>query len=214
MDLPEGLTPARLMQLKNLRPNKGKTDEEIIEAFLAKQSKPRLTVVKDAPKQVNYDRRFNEKMKILQKEYAIDMNNSNDEESLKALVRFQLQLENVNRDIDALQAQDSIGKDDYAKLKSLGDFQRGVLTSISDLQTTLGITRKVRKEKANDDIPQWIDSVLLRAKDFFEGKTQTIECPKCVIELFRYWENFPKEKNTISLELTCWKCKETIMYIG
>lgn len=214
-DLPEGLTPARLAQLKNLRPNKNKTDEEIIAAYEARKPKPKpLRVVPDAPKGPSYQKRFDQKMKILQKEYSIDMNNSNDEENLKALVRYQIQLEKVNEDIDNIQSQTDMSKDDYAKLKQIGDFQRTVLMSISDLQNSLGISRKVRKEKDNDDIPKWIDSVLLRAKEFYDGKTQTIECPKCVIELARTWINFPKEKNHISMELTCWKCKETVMYIG
>jgi len=204
----------RLAQMRNLKPYRNKTDEEIIASLKARQAKPKPIRVETAPKVQTYDSRFNEKMKILQREYSIDMNNSNDEEALKALVRFQIQLENVNRDIDGVQAQDDLSKDDYAKLKQLGDFQRGVLTSISDLQTHLGITRKVRKEKSTDDIPQWIDSILVRAKEFYDTKTVTVECPKCVIELSRYWLNFPGEVNRISMELTCWKCKEQIMYIG
>ncbi len=201
---------ARINQLKNLRGNKGKTDEEIIEILKARKPKPRST----APKLEDYDIRFNEKLKILQDEYAVDMNNSNDVEALKSLVRHQIQLENVNRDIDALQRQDEMSKDDYSKLKVLGDFQRTVATSITELQDKLGISRKIRKEKQVDDIPQWIDMVLHKANTFFEKKTVKVECPKCMIELARFWLNFPNEKNDIDMALTCWKCKEVVMFTG
>lgn len=209
----EDFSPERLARLKNLKPYRNKTDEEIIEHIKSREARPKALLL-DAPKQKSHDSRFNEKMKILLKEFEIDMNSSNDKEALNALVRQQIQLENVGRDIDALQQQDSLSKDDYEKLKKLGDFQRSVITSITDFTDKLGISRKIRKEKAVDDIPQWIDSVLVRAKEFYEGKTVTVECPKCVIELSRYWINFPKEKNNIRMDLTCWKCKEVIMYIG
>ena len=205
--------PERLAKLRNLRPYKGKTDEEIIESVNSRKAKPK-PIPKDVPAEKNYYRRFNEKYKILLKEFEIDMNNSNDKEALNALVRQQIQLENVGKEIDTLQMQNSMSKDDYAKLKQLGDFQRNVIISINDLQDKMGITRKIRKEKAVDDIPQWIDGVLERAKSFFDGKTISVDCPKCMIELFRYWENFPLENNNISLNLTCWKCKEQIIHIG
>lgn len=206
-------SPERLAKLRNLKPYKDKTDAEIIAHLQSRETKLKPVNV-SAPKQKSNDSRFNEKMKILLKEFEIDMNSSNDKEALNALVRQQIQLENVNRDIDALQAQEGMSKDDYAKLKQLGDFQRNVIISINDLQDKMGITRKIRKEKAVDDIPQWIDSVLEKAKTFYDSKTVTIECPKCIIELSRYWLNFPKENNNINMELTCWKCKEVIMHIG
>ncbi len=207
--------PERLAKLRNLRPYKGKSDAEIIASVNSRKAKPR-PVPKDtvAPNVKSYDSRFNEKMKILLKEFELDMNNSNDKEALNALVRQQIQLENVGRDIDALQTADELSKDDYARLKSLGDFQRSLITSITDLTGTLGVSRKIRKEKAVDDIPQWIDGVLARAKEFYDKKTVEISCPKCMIELSRYWLNFPGEKNDIRMQLTCWKCKETIMHIG
>lgn len=206
-------SPERLAKLRNLKPYRDKTDEEIIAHLKSRETKLK-PINTSAPKQKSNDSRFNEKMKILLKEFEIDMNSSNDKESLNALVRQQIQLENVNRDIDALQAQEGMSKDDYAKLKQLGDFQRNVIISINDLQDKMGITRKIRKEKAVDDIPQWIDSVLVKAKEFYDNKTVTIECPKCIIELSRYWLNFPQENNNIRMELTCWKCKEVIMHIG
>jgi hypothetical protein len=35
-----------------------------------------------------------------------------------------------------------------------------------------------------------------------------------MIELGRYWLNFPRENNDIQMSLHCWKCKETVEHIG
>lgn len=213
MDNVIDFTPERIAKLRNLRPYKNKTDEEIIASVMARQAKPpKPPKDESAPKDRTYDRRFNEKMKIILKEFELDMNSSNDRESLNMLVRAQIQLEDVDTEINSIGT--NLSKDDAMKLKTLGDYKRSLVTSITDLTDKLGISRKQRKEKAVDDIPQWIDGVLERAKTFFDGKTVTVDCPKDMVELFRYWENFPGEKNTIRLELTCWKCKEQIVYIG
>lgn len=201
-------TPERLNRLRNLKPYRGKSDEEIVSALQGRKPKER----KESVKVEDYDIKFNEKLDMLKDEYAIDMNSSNDVEMLRNLVRHQIQLENVNRDIDLLQSQSQMTKDDYAKLKLLGDFQRTVQTSVTELQDKLGISRKIRKEKQTDDIPQWIEGILYKAKTFYDIKTNTIICPKCQIELGRFWINFPREKNEIDLSLTCWKCKEIILY--
>lgn len=211
-------TPAYLARVRNLKPYKGKTDEEIKQILTDKRS---TTKVKQ-PKVDNYDKLFEQKMKILQEEFAVDMNNSNDVEGLKTLVRQQIQSEQIQRDIDALQRKDTRGIDDYNNLKKLGDFQRLTYLSIKELQNELGISRKQRKEKAADDIPKWIDSILDKSKKFMEKKTTIIACPKCRIELFRYWMNFKEARgaindeplnNEIQISLQCWKCEEQVEHI-
>jgi hypothetical protein len=166
------------------------------------------------PKVRNSDSIFNEKFKILQKEYGVDMNEANDVEGLRNLVRLQMQLENVTQDIDQINMKPTRALSDYDSLKKLGEFQRQTMTSINDIGTQLGISRKQRREKQADDIPQFIDKTLRKAQTFFDRATIKIECPKCMIELGRYWLNFPRENNDIQMSLPCWKCKETVEHIG
>lgn len=208
------LTPQKLARMRNLKPYKDKTDEEIREIFARRKPRIKRALVEEALVVDEYDKRFQEKMEILQTEFAIDMNNSNDAESLKNLVRLQIQLENVVRQIEDLQKDVNPSRDDVLVLKNLGDFQRQVMTSLADIQEKLGISRKQRKEKQIDDIPQWIEAVLNKAKTQFDRKTVIVQCPKCMLELARYWLNFPKEKNDIEMSLTCWKCRETLEYTG
>lgn len=205
----------RAKKMQNLRPYRGKTLQEIEEILRSKDQEPRDKVSKTAsPKKTtdDYDKRFNSKLNDLQKEFSLDMNDSNDRESLMNLVRLQIQNENIARDIDNIQRKDVLRDDDYRSLKTLGDFQTGVQRSIAEIQDKLGITRKIRKEKQVDDFPQFIENLLKRGDALFESTTTKIMCPKCMIELGRFWLNFPKEDNEIQASLTCWKCKESVEY--
>lgn len=200
----EEITDAQIRRYQNLKYYRDKTPDEIREIIRNRASKPVI------PKRLdNYEDRFNEKLDSLIKEFAVDMNSSNDIESLKSLVRLLLQNENIDRDIRAIQDREA-SKDDFLALDKLGDLQRKVQMSISDLQEKLGISRKARKEKSNDDIPQFIDSVLNKAKTFFDRKTVTVDCPKCQIELVRYWLNFPDLTTLVDITTECPRCQEII----
>jgi hypothetical protein len=204
----------RAKKMQNLRPYRGKTLEEIEEILRFKDQKPKAAKAPSSNKKTtdDYDKRFNAKLNDLQKEFSLDMNDSNDRESLMNLVRLQIQNENIARDIDNIQRKEVLRDEDYRSLKTLGDFQVGVQRSIAEIQDKLGITRKIRKEKQVDDFPQFIDSLLKRGNALFEATTTKIMCPKCMIELGRFWLNFPKENNEIQASLTCWKCKESVEY--
>lgn len=203
--------PTRIKQMRNLKPYRNKSDDEIERIILNRQNKPKVPSTRRKGVEP-YDKRFNDKLESLQTEYAVDMNNSNDVEALKSLVRFQIQLENVNRDIDAIQSKETLREEDYRSLKNLGDFQTGISRSVAELQDKLGISRKQRKEKQVDDFPQFMDSLLKRGAKMFEEKTVKVVCPRDSIELARVWYNFPNLNNETQMSLQCWKCKEQIEY--
>lgn len=204
------VTEGQIKRLRNLRHYADKTDEEIREMIAQRNS----AVVK-APKFGNdYDRRFQDKLNMLQTEFGLDMNDSNDREMINNLVRQMLQSETADKDIRTIQERPDKNKEDIATLKAYGDFQRDIQITISDLQDKLGISRKVRKEKAVDDIPQFIDGILNKAKNFWERQTIIVDCPKCQIELVRYWLNFPKYTTLASFTTQCPHCEETVTYNG
>jgi len=213
------VTEGKLRRLKNLPSFKGKTDEEIIEYLKNKPDKPRkprTTKVKEveiieeiSTETADYNKRYNAKLKLLKEEFGIDMNDSNDAESLRMLVRLLIQSEDIDQKI----REDKTVLFDDKRLKNLGDFQKTVVTSIADLQEKLGITRKVRKEKQVDDIPQYLKAIRLKARDFWNRTTTKVECPKCQIELSRFWLNFPDLASKVVMELECWKCHEKVVYV-
>jgi len=205
------LSDSYIKRLQNLGPYKGKSPDEIRELVRLKRAAGLKPTTNKAEKA--YDARFKDKFDALKQEFAVDLNDSNDVEALNNLVRLIIQSENVDRDIRSIQEMDnSKSKDDIMVLKNLGDFQRNLNMSIADVQEKLGITRKARKEKAVDDIPQWIDSVLQKSVEFFNRKTLTVECPKCEIELIRYWLNFPDLVSIIEFSTECPHCGEIIRY--
>jgi hypothetical protein len=202
---------AKLKRMRNLKMFRGKSDDEIV-AYLNSRP-PKRVITSEEKSLADYDKIFKERMTTLQKDYGLDMNNSNDVEALRSLVRHLLQAEAVDRQIREIQNRPTIDDDDVRTLKNLGDFQRGIQTTISDLQDKLGITRKVRKEKSADDIAQYIQGIRAKAKDFWDRQTTPIVCSKCSIEMARIWINFPKIAHKYTFESECWRCKEKVIYV-
>lgn len=210
----EEVSEAMLRRLRNLHYFKGKTDEEIIAAVEAKRSRTELEQsekpsVDVAPTTDEYDVKYKKKLKALQSEYGIDMNDANDADALRSLVRLAMQLESADAKIRELHKTDGM---DSRTLKNLGDYQRSVQMSITDLQDRLGIARKQRKEKQVDDIPKYIEALQEKAAALWNRSTIPIRCEKDQIELARLWVNFPKLNNSASFELECWKCHERVIY--
>lgn len=208
----EEITEAKLRRLRNLGYYKNMTDDEIKDKIQQKKSNPNPPRIPRIEQE--YDDRFQTKIETLQTEFGLDMNDSNDKEMVHNLVKQILQAENADRDILSIQARTDKTKEDFMTLKALGDFQRDVQVTIADLQDKLGISRKVRKEKSVDDIPQFIDGVLKKAKDFWDRKTMGVFCSKCEIELVRYWLNFPDTTTLASFKVQCPHCLETVTYNG
>jgi hypothetical protein len=205
------LSDSYIKRLQNLGPYKGKSPDEIRELVRLKRAAGLKPTTNKSEKA--YDARFKDKFDALKQEFAVDLNDSNDVEALNNLVRLLIQSENVDRDIRSIQEMEGTkSKDDIMVLKNLGDFQRNLNMSVADVQEKLGITRKARKEKSVDDVPQWIDSVLQKSVEFFNRKTITVECPKCEIELIRYWLNFPDLVSIAEFSTECPHCGEIIRY--
>jgi hypothetical protein len=213
---------SKIKQMRNLALFKDKTDEEII-AWI-KNREARQTVdepekpirQKAAPKKdtpeaqdAEYEEKFNSKLEHLKTEYGVDMNNSNDAEMLRSLVQHMIQKDIVNSQIVKLQREDEL---DTRTLKNLGDYQKGLVSTISDLQEKLGINRRQRKEKQVDSIPQFVELVRSRAREVWNRTTHPIRCESCEIELSRYWLNFPEKARAINFEIECWQCGELVVY--
>jgi hypothetical protein len=213
---------SKIKQLRNLALFKDKTDEEIIKFLEAREAKQKLDAPEAPIKQEEtiapieakvstdeFKRAYSLKLKNLQKEYGIDMNDSNDAEMLKSLTRHIIQSEIVNDQIIRLQISDEV---DTRTLKNLGDYQKSLISTMTDLQEKLGIGRRQRKEKQVDSIPQFIEMVRKRARDTWERSTLPVRCERCQIELARYWLNFPDNAAIVHFEVECEKCKERVVF--
>lgn len=214
----ENLTEYKMKKVRNLKMFKGKTDEEIIEFYRnrAPQPEPGLRAVvipAEAPPEITsdalYEKSFKSKLKALQSEYGIDMNNSNDAELLRSLVRLIIQQETVNTQITKLQREDEV---DTRTLKNLGDYQRSLISSVTEIQDKLGIARKIRQDKEVDEVAVFILDLKKKAKEFFDRKTVQVRCENCSVELGRYWLNFSKNTRKVHMEIKCPKCETELIH--
>jgi hypothetical protein len=203
----------KINKMRNLAMFKNKTDVEILEHILRKEGEKRVKETPSKEVSSSYEARYKRLIDRFQTEYGVDMNESNDTEALKLLVKHTLQLETLDIQIRNLQELPSMTNEDTRTLKNLSDVQRSLVTSVTELQDRLGISRKARKEKQIDDVPQFIENLKTKAAEFWDRKTVQIRCEKCQIELGRYWLNFPKRPNSINIELVCERCEERVLYV-
>lgn len=218
---------AKLKKLRNLKYFREWTDDQIQEWYRLRHGDDEAPppeppdMSKELPASVTektdvslnaeeYKKKFNSYLARYRKEYSVDMNETNDADALRSLVRFMIQLERADEIIMEEQAAKS---PDHRTLKGLGDFQRSLQMNINELQDKLGVSRKQRKEKAHDDIPQYINALQQKAKDFWERSTIPVNCEKCKIELARYWLNFKDNVELVNFELICEKCHEKISFV-
>jgi hypothetical protein len=218
--IPEDIiSEAKLKKLKNLKFFRDWSNEQIIEWVKNKKKNevppvepPALGEIPGVQSSYNeeeYKKQYNQYLQRYKKEYSVDMNDANDAEALKSLVRYIIQLELVDTNI--LKEQHARNPQ-HQVLKGLGDFQRSVQMNINELQEKLGITRKARKQQQVDDFPKYVQLIQKKAKDFWERKTVAVRCEKCKIELARYWLNFVDKTELVRFEIQCEKCGEKVLY--
>lgn len=215
---------SKIKQMRNLAMFKDKTDEEILDWIKKREERQRNEEPEKPVRQpvkktketqteesadAEYQELFDGKLEQLKTEYGVDMNNSNDAEMLKSLVEQSIQKDVVNKQIIRLQREEEL---DTRTLKNLGDYQKGLIATITDLQEKLGINRKQRKEKQVDSIPQFVEIVRSRAREVWQRSTTPVRCEACEIELARYWINFPDKASIVQFELECWQCGERVVF--
>jgi hypothetical protein len=214
------ITPQQMARFKNLKAFKGWSDEAIKDYMRNRPKKaqppPRLfsDSTNDEPEPFSYDaseykKKYDTYFRKYIKEYGVDMNETNDVQALQSLVRLIIQAEVVNENILRLHSDKTFSS---KVLKDMGDFQRSVQMSLKELQEQLGISRKTRKEKQADDIPQYIRQLQVRAMEKWNRSTEPIRCEKCKIELARAWYNFPHRVLSANMTIICDKCEETVVY--
>jgi hypothetical protein len=214
---------AKIKSMRNLALFKDKTDEEILQFIKKREENQKVAAdpsgpeapVKQTRKKSNaeddteYEELFTQKLETLQKEYGVDMNNANDAEMLRSLVQHSIQKDVVNKQIIKLQREDEL---DTRTLKNLGDYQKGLVDTINNLQEKLGINRKQRKEKQVESIPQFVELVRSRAREVWDRETVSIRCENCEITLATYWLNFPLNATVVKMEIECDRCHERVIY--
>lgn len=115
------------------------------------------------------------KLKELGDEYDLTDLAVNDRMQLESLAEALTQLDQFN---EFLNNELLLDKLDLRKIKDLQKLVSDTRRDISNISDDLKISRKIR-EKKSDHLPDYIDNLKLRARNFIEDRMSYIYCPKC-----------------------------------
>jgi RNase P subunit RPR2 len=180
-------------KLKNLKQNKGLTDEEFDDMYAKKY----LSIEKSN----EFEKKINEKLQEFEKEYDLTDMKVNDRTSLRALVQAVIALEDYEQLSFQLRTrEEGIDADNIYVFDRVNKVMSDLREDINKLQTELKISRKSRKSDADSSFIDYLESVKARAKKFYEAKMHYMYCPKCKTLLGTIWTLYPEEpKNKIRL---------------
>lgn len=180
-------------KLRNLKQNQGLSDDEFEEMYADKY----LSVEKSKI----FEKRILERMDEFAGEYDLSDMKINDRETLRALIQAVLALEDYEQFLYQLRTDNkSINADNIYLFDRVNKVCSDLREDISKLQNDLKISRRSRKSDADASFIDYLESVKVKAKKFYESKMSYIYCPKCNTLLGTIWTLYPDEpKNKIKL---------------
>jgi hypothetical protein len=180
-------------RLRNLKQNKGLTDDEFDRMYEDKY----LSIEKSKV----FEKRISDRMAEFENEYDLTDMKVNDKASLRALIQGVLALEDYEQILFKLRTDDEgINADNIYIFEKTSKVASDLREDISKLQTDLKISRRSRKSDADASFIDYLDSLKAKAKKFYESKMLYIYCPKCKTLLGTVWSLYPEDtRNKIRL---------------
>ena len=192
-----GLTYPSKKRLRNLTQYKDMPEEEFEEEY--------AKMVMGVRTKREWEKRIQLKLKQYDKDYDLSDLKANDVNTLRALASATLRLSDYDSVIGELTA-DGIDHQNITLIDKVEAIQDKLRTSITKLEDSLKISRKIRKSDEEDSVPAFIDDLKAKAKRFYEQKMMYVFCPKCNTLLATTWFLYPTAANEITL--TCHKKEE------
>ncbi len=135
----------------------------------------------------SFELRIQKKIDEFSVDYALDDLNSNDLMTLRALAQAFITLEDYELDAYNRRTGEGLTIDNIALMDKVTRAMSDLRSDISRLQGDLNITRKVRKSDKEQSVIATIDSLKLKAKEFYTQKMNYVFCPKCHMLLGTIW---------------------------
>lgn len=176
-------------------------------------TKPLATAEESSSHAAVYERRIRDRLAQYEKDYKIeDLNNSNDKTLLMILIRSELLLEDLQRQLQVVLVPEGEQLDIMSQaneIKKLSDLVRDLTTQITTVQKTLDIDRKSRKKDAEASAAEYIRTLKKNAKEFLDQRATKIHCPDCGVMVGRV---FPVHEHTAyRFEVQCSQCHRMII---
>lgn len=176
-------------RFRNLRQYKDLTDEEFNERMAQKQL--------DAEPSLDFETRIKKKLETFEEDYDLSDLKINDREILRALIQSLISLEDYEQVMYKLKKEVTV--ENLTLIEKISRTMSDLRSDISKMQDDLKITRKTRKSDQEASVIAYIDSLKLKAKEYYESRMSYIYCDECHMLLGTIWTLYPEENNKIEL---------------
>lgn len=155
----------------------------------------------------DFQERLEERLEIYRKNFRIeDLNDANDKSLLHIMLKTELMIDDLQEEIQQLIGDSAA--EHASDIKKLADLLRDATTTISNLQRTLAIDRKSRKDEETSSVVDYLNSLKKAAAAFLEERLRRVSCPTCKVDVARF---APIHSHTaFSVSFQCSQCKQTI----
>jgi hypothetical protein len=177
--------------LRNLPQYKSLSDEEFAERYAKNISG--ISNIKA------FEERVQKKIAEFESEYDTSDMKINDRMILRQLAQAAIAIEDYENFTFNLRTE-GISNETIILFDKIQKIMSDLRKDISAMQDDLKITRKIRKGEKEESVVQYIETLKIKAKKFYENKHQYIFCPKCNMLLGTIWFLYPNDsKNKIQL---------------
>ena len=180
-------------QTRNLVQFRGMSDEEFEDQWVKKALEIEPSAL--------FEKRIKSKLDEFEQDYDISDLKINDKETLRALVQAVISLEDYEQ-IMFTARSNGLGLDNIMVMDKINKIMSDLRGDISKLQDDLKITRKIRKNDQETSLVDYIESLKVKARKFYESKMAYIFCPKCNVVLGTIWTLYPEQKKN-KIKLVC-----------
>lgn len=154
---------------------------------------------------VNKDTEYEKVLAEYKQRYNVDtLDSPNDFANLRQMIRNQMTISKLQDDLESISAQDPSG------LKKILDSIVALSEININLERTLGIDRKTRKNESSESVADYIQELRLRAKEFLDDPRRFLKamCPDCKILVGRI--NGVYESTAFTAAFQCPQCSKFV----
>jgi hypothetical protein len=185
--------------LRNLKQYKDMNEPELVDKL------SNLTI--GTTKDIELDTMIQREYKKYEEAYDLSEMMPNDVTTLKALILATIRLNNYEKELNIIESQ-GITDANILLTDKISNVCDKLRSSISALQDTLKISRKVRRSEKEQSVIAFLEDLKTKAKVFYDKKMITILCPKDNTQLGSMWLLYQESKQN-KLHIYCNRCKTT-----
>lgn len=153
----------------------------------------------------DFDKRFNAVLLQYAERYDIEsLTNPNDKANLDTMIRNQLVIEELQRQMHKLAIEDAVGN--AQDIKRINDSIVSLSATNMQYEKTLGIDRKSRTGAAQEDPVTYITTLKKLAKEFVDERLIKVYCKECNIMVGRVSGVY--DTTAFKSEFTCPQCNK------